>query len=356
MASTKVVILAGGQGARFWPISRMKRPKQFLSISATGESLIQATARRIVPLVGEENVLIVTNSLHEEGIREHVRFASLICEPVGRNTAPALGLAALHVAHENPETVMVCLPADHAVSDEKKLRETLQAAIELAADTDTLVTVGIPPLRADTAYGYIQRGAPVPGHTGSYVVSRFFEKPNQVRAQKYLDSGDFYWNSGMFAWRARVFLKALEQNLPEVHEGLLSIKEHIGTEREAEVTLEAFERMENISVDFGVMEHAKNCSVVQALPYGWNDVGSWDAWADHFEKDEEGNLLHGDALAIDSEGCVLYSTDRMVALVGAKDLIVIDAGDSVMVCPRDKVQDVRKIVKELRVRGREDLI
>ncbi len=356
MASTKVVILAGGQGARFWPISRMKRPKQFLSISATGESLIQATARRIVPLVGEDNVLIVTNKLHEEGIREHVPYASLLCEPIGRNTAPALGLAALHVAHNDPESVMVCLPADHAVSDEKKLRETLQAAIGLAEDVDSLVTVGIPPLRPDTAYGYIQRGEPVPGHSGSYAVNRFFEKPNQVRAQKYLDSGDFYWNSGMFTWRARVFLRALEQYLPGVYEALLTIEEHIGTEREQEATLAAFEKMESISVDFGVMEHAKNCSVVQALPYGWNDVGSWDAWADHFETDDEGNLLHGDALAIDSQGCVLYSADRMVALVGAKDLVVIDAGDSVMVCPREKVQDVRKIVKELKARGREDLI
>ena len=354
MEKVKIVILAGGQGARFWPLSRMKRPKQFLSISKSGESLIQATVRRVEPLAGKENIVIVTNILHEPLIREHVPFAKILSEPTARNTAAAIGLTAIHLAKEDPKTVMVNLPADHAVQSEEKLRETLSEAIQVASSNDFLVTVGIEPSRPDTAYGYIQRGDTVSGNC--YRVKRFFEKPNLERAKKYLDAEDFYWNSGMFVWRADVFLQALEEFLPDMYSQLMRIAPVIGSDREQSVTEEIFEEIQGVSVDFGIMEHARNCVVVEARPFGWNDVGSWDAWAEHFEKDSDGNLLHGDALALESERNVLYSHDRLIAVVGAKDLVVIDSGDAVMVCPREKVQDVRKIVQELKKRERKDLV
>ncbi len=354
ITGTKIAILAGGQGSRFWPVSRMERPKQFLSISQTGESLIQATSRRVASLVQKENVWIITNIIHEPMIRQHVPYAKVISEPVGRNTAAAIGLAAIHAAVEDEETVLLCLPADHAVNDEEKLRETLADVATLAKNHDVLVTVGIPPTRPDTAYGYIQRGEKI--EDGAYKVNRFFEKPNETRAEKYLEQGGFYWNSGMFGWRASVILKAIEDHLPELYAQLMELKPAIGTPEEAEKTAAIYEKMESISIDFGVMEHAKNTAMVEAKPYGWNDVGSWDAWAEQFAKDENGNLFHGDALAIDSKDNVLYSNDRLVAVVGAKDLIVIDSGDAVLVCPRDSVQDVRKVVKELKEKGRTELI
>ena len=349
-----VVILAGGQGARFWPISRMQRPKQFLSISANGESLIQATARRIVGLVGQENVLIVTNKLHEALIREHVPYATVMCEPVGRNTAASIGLAALHVRRHQPKGVMVVLPADHAVREEGNLLKTLDEACALAAAEDLLVTIGVTPSYPHTGYGYIKRSAALKGN--GYLVGRFYEKPNLERARKYCESGDFYWNSGMFAWRADVILEAIEEEMPELFAGLMKIEAVLGTPAEGPVTAEVFEKLEAVSIDFGVLEHARNCAVIAALDFGWNDVGSWDAWAEHFEADELGNLVRGDALLIDSTNCLVHSENRLTAVLGGDNLIIIDAGDALLICPRDRVQDVRRIVDELKERGRKDLV
>lgn len=349
-----VVILAGGQGARFWPISRMRRPKQFLSISANGESLIQATARRIAGLAGKENVLIVTNKLHEELIREHVPYAQVMCEPVGRNTAASIGLAALHVRRKNPGGVMIVLPADHAVRDEGKLLKTLEEAVAVAGAEDLLVTIGIPPTYPHTGYGYIKRSAALKGN--GFLVGRFYEKPNVERARKYCESGDFYWNSGMFAWRAEVILEAMEDEMPELYAGLMQIDQVLGTADEEKITASVFESLESVSIDFGVLEHARNCAVVAAFDFGWNDVGSWDAWAEHFEPDTEGNLVRGDAIVLDSKGCLVHSEKRLTAVLGAENLIIIDSGDALLICPRDRVQDVRRIVDELKEKGRRDLI
>lgn len=354
LEKTKMTILAGGQGSRFWPVSRMQRPKQFLSVSSDGESLIQSTSRRVVPLVSEENIWIVTNVVHEPMIKEHVPYAKIISEPIGRNTAAAIGLAALHAAYEDPETVLLCLPADHAVSDEEKLRQTLTDVVTLAKEKDLLVTVGIPPTRPDTGYGYIQRGDEI--GKNAYRVNRFFEKPSLSRAEKYIEQGGFYWNSGMFGWRASVVLAAIEEFLPALYALLEELRPYIGTDQEEQQTAEVYEKMESISIDFGIMEHARNTAMVEARPYGWNDVGSWDAWAEHFDTDGDGNLLHGDTLAIDSKNCVVSSKDKLIALVGARDLIVIDSGDALLVCPRESVQDVRKVVKVLKEKGRKDLV
>jgi mannose-1-phosphate guanylyltransferase len=353
-AKVQVVILAGGQGARFWPISRMRRPKQFLSISANGESLIQATARRVVGLVGKENVLIVTNALHEPLIREHVPFAEVMCEPVGRNTAASIGLAAVRARRSGPDTVMIVLPADHAVRNEAELVATLKEAVAVAAAEDLLVTIGVPPSYPHTGYGYIKRSAALKGN--GYLVGRFYEKPNFERAQKYCESGNFYWNSGMFVWRAEVILEALEEEMPELYAGLMRIDQVLGTPDEARVTAEVFEALEAVSIDFGVLEHSRNCAVIAAHDFGWNDVGSWDAWAEHFAPDELGNLVRGDALLIDSQNCLVHSENRLTAVLGGENLIIIDSGDALLICPRDRVQDVRRIVEELKERGRRELV
>ena len=349
-----VVILAEGQGSRFWPISRKKKPKQFLSISSCGESLIQATARRIRSISGEDRLWIITNDLHKDLIESSISGAKIVCEPVGRNTAASIGLAAVCLQKINPQAVMLVLPADHAVSDEKLFQETVMKALQTAGNQESLVTIGIAPTFAHTGYGYIKRGNKI--STDIYAVNRFFEKPNLERANKYIESGEFYWNSGMFAWSVKAILQAIQDHLPEMHKGLLKIGESIGDKNETQVMREVFPTLESISVDFGILEHAKNCLVVKASDFGWNDVGSWDAWSEHFEKDRDGNLLHGDVMALASKNCVIHSEKRLAAVIGADNLIVIDAGDALLVCPREHVQDVRKVVEELQKQGRDKLI
>ena len=347
------VILAGGQGTRFWPISRMQKPKQFLSISSTGESLIQATARRIEGLVGKEHVWVVTNELHSKLVHEHVPNARILSEPQGRNTAASIGLAAIYLEKESPESIMLILPADHAVSDEKQLMEILKNASTIAAKQNLLVTIGVFPESPHTGYGYIKRGPKLAND--AFAVARFFEKPSLERAMKYIESGDFYWNSGMFVWKPGVFLEAVRNYLPSLADGLDQIKAAIGTKEESQVLEKVFPTLESISVDFGILEHARNCAVVTGQNFGWNDVGSWDAWAENFAKEVNGNLLHGDVVVIDSQNCVVHSEKRLTAVVGADNLVVIDSGDALLVCPREHVQDVRKVVEELKRRGRNEL-
>ncbi len=354
-SDTQIVILAGGQGTRFWPISRMDRPKQFLSISNSGESLIQSTARRVSALSSDKGLHVVTNVAHIPLIKEHIPQARIMVEPVGRNTAAAIGYAAVVLAKQiGGDPVCVFLPADHAVGDEARLRETLSEAIALAAEQDALVTVGVKPNAPNTAYGYIRKGTPVKGN--AFKVQRFYEKPNLDRAKKYFEAGDYYWNSGMFVWRVSTILAALEEFMPDLYQGLLKISAALGTSSEDAVIAEVFNAFESTSIDFGVLEHAKNCVVVCGESFGWNDVGSWDAWAEHFTKDDQGNLVNGEAILIDSNDCVVYSDHRLIGLVGTQDLIVIDAGDALMVCPRERVQDVKLIVSELKKKGRTDLI
>jgi mannose-1-phosphate guanylyltransferase len=347
------VILAGGQGARFWPISRRHKPKQFLSINSSGESLIQATARRIEPLAGKDNLIVVTEAQLEPLIREHVSYAKVIGEPMRRNTAASIGLAAAAIAKQDPNIVMACFPADHAVADEPKLLAVLREAATLAAKHDVLVTIGIRPSFPHTGYGYMKRGAPIAGN--GYAVSRFYEKPNLERAKRYFESGEFFWNSGMFVWRAGVILEAFREFMPQLYDGLMKIQAAMGTPQEKKVMKDVFDTLESISIDFGVLEHARNCALLAAEPFGWNDVGSWDAWAENFETDSQKNLLHGDALVIDCRNCVVHSQQRLTAVIGAQDLVIIDSGDALLVCPRSHVQDVRKIVDELKKRNRENL-
>jgi mannose-1-phosphate guanylyltransferase len=354
---TYAIVLAGGQGSRFWPLSRTRLPKQFLSISEDGESLIQATCRRVEQLVGKENICVVANENLQPRIMEHVPHARMIVEPEARNTAACIGLSAVWslISARGGDPVMVILPADHAVKDEELLRRALSEGIAQARENDVLVTVGIPPTHPNTGYGYIKRGEALSGR--SYRVDRFYEKPNLQRAEQYLEEGGYSWNSGMFIWRASVILEAFKEFLPAMYAGLVEIRAEL--EKQSEVTpriAEIFSRFESISIDFGVLEHAKNCLVIDAEEFGWNDVGSWDQWAENFEADAEGNLLKGDALAIDSSGCVVRAHDRLIAAVGLKDVVIVDSGDALLVVSREHVQDVRKVVSELKSRGRSELI
>lgn len=356
--TVRAVVLAGGQGTRFWPVSRVSLPKQFLSISESGESLIQATVRRIEPLVGRDGVRVVANDGLRNLVMQHVPQATFISEPEAKNTAACIGLAAVSVLSESHESdpVLIVLPADHSIKDEEVLRRTLQEAVDHARSSEVLVTIGIPPTYPHTGYGYIKRGKTVSGRT--HHVERFFEKPNLERAEKYLESGSYSWNSGMFVWRASTILAAFKSHLPAMYEGLMAIKTLLtgGAGCNCDEIARIFNSFESISIDFGVLEHARNSLVVDAESFGWSDVGSWDQWADNLQPDAHGNLVRGDAVVIDSQGCVIKSDKRLVAAVGLQDVVVIDAGDAVLVVSREHVQDVRKVVDELKRRGRSDLI
>lgn len=346
--------MAGGQGSRFWPVSRRSMPKQFLSISSNGESLIAATARRARALCKTENLHVVTNLAQRKLVEQHVPEAGIICEPVARNTAAAIGYAALHVRKASPDAVMVVLAADHAVKDEAGLCRALSEAVEVAGKQDALVTIGIKPEFPHTGYGYIKRGKKISGR--AYEVARFFEKPSAERARSYMESGEYFWNSGMFAWKAEVILRAIEAHMPELHAGLMRIDRALGSSGEAQIAAEVFAGLDCISIDFGVVEHARNCCMIAAEPFGWSDVGSWDAWSEHFHADKQGNLALGDALLVDCKNCVVRSEKRFTAVVGGDNLIIIDSGDALLVCPRGQVQDVKKVVDELKRLGREELI
>lgn len=353
------VILAGGSGTRFWPVSRQSLPKQFLALGSTDESLIQATARRIEPLLGDSGksrLLVVTNHDLSPLVTEHVPQSLILAEPFGKNTAASIGLAALEVQRQNPNGVMIVLPADHSVADEVTLRSVLSSAIELARAKDALVTVGIKPESPNTAYGYIQRGESV--SQNGYNVARFFEKPNLARAIEYCADENFYWNSGMFIWKASTILAAFAEHMPKLSKALDRI-EAAHSDSEAKQVLEReFSSLESISIDFGVLEHAHNCMMIGADPFGWNDVGSWDAWAHHFSPDADKNVAAGDVIQVQTKNCISYASEgkRTIALLGTENLVVVDTADAVLICDRNSVQDVKLIVEALRKKGRLDLL
>lgn len=347
-----VVILAGGSGTRFWPVSRSNCPKQFLSIPGHTESLITATARRASELVGRDNILVVCNAVHEPLVREHVPYADLITEPCARNTAAPIGVAAIKVAKHKPNAVMVVLSADAAIENEEALFASLGRAIEAARESEVLVTIGVPPTCPHTGYGYIKKGTEQ--RQKVYKVARFFEKPSLERAVGYLEAGDFLWNTGMFAWKPEVLLSAIKTLLPELAQGLEDVRKANGDFQQ--VVSKVFPSFEAISIDFGVLEHARNIVVAEAEPFGWNDVGSWDSWAQYSAADSRGNRTIGDAVAVDSQNCIVRSSGRFIAALGCTDLVIVDSGDALLVCPRERAQEVKKIVDELKVRGRKELL
>ena len=354
------VIMAGGSGTRFWPLSREKMPKQLLKIGGE-DTLIQQTVDRVLPLIGQKNIFIVTNQDLAVDITTQLgaRFGgsweqNFILEPAAKNTAPALGLSALHLNRIDPEGIMVVLSADHAIRNIDAFRDCIRTA-EKAALRDYLVTLGIKPTRPETGYGYIKSGEPCrdAGTDGVSRVERFVEKPDSTTAQGYLRSGQYYWNSGMFVWKVRTFLTEIERHMPSLHQGLLEIQKSIGSGRVPETVASVFSRLEPVSIDYGVMEKTDRAAVVPA-DIGWSDVGSWTALEEVTEKDSSGNIITGNVIDIGSAESVIYAEKRLVATIGLRDTIVVDTPDATLVCSRDRAQDVKKVVEELKKRKAEE--
>lgn len=338
------IILAGGIGSRFWPLSRSQYPKQVLRLLGS-ESMIQSTIERLLPRIPLERLLVVTNAGQSDVISLELRRKGwqgirLVLEPEGRNTAPAVGLAAALLG-EDPTGLLAVFPADHFIRDPDSLLAALaQGAVWAAAGY--LVTFGIPPNRPETGYGYIKQGAPL-GQAGTgFAVDRFIEKPDLTRAQAFLDEGGYYWNSGIFLFRRDVLLAAMARHLPEVHRGLVRLMEDANQDLLAQI----YGDFPNISLDHGILERAEQVAVVP-VEMGWNDVGTWGALQDIFPKDGQDNVILGRSLDRDSQGCTIYAQNRLVATIGLKDVIVVDTPDATLVCHRDRVQEVKDLVAEL---------
>jgi len=351
------VILAGGSGTRFWPLSRKKTPKQLMSVFG-GTSMLQRTVERVMPL-RPKRILVVTNALQAEesarqlkGYQKQCRI-DIIEEPVGRNTAPAIGLAASIIARYDPDGLMLVLPADHYIVKEDVFRDTVQKALK-AAINGYLVTMGIVPSRPETGYGYIEAEKELRG-SGPYPVKRFVEKPDLAKAMEFINAGNFYWNSGMFCWRACVILDKLLAFMPELSGALagLTFSDDVWELEDLKQQIESiYEGIAGESIDFGVMEKADNVMVIPA-EFGWSDVGSWSALPEVMDRDTAGNVTINarEGLALDAWDCLVYGGGKLTALVGVRDLIVVETPDALLVCHRDRAQDVKKVVEELEKRG-----
>ena len=354
------VIMAGGKGTRFWPLSTEDRPKQLLSLVGD-TSLLQQTVDRITPLMPLEDIYVVTRESLISVTKCHLPdlpSENIIAEPVGRNTLPCIGLAALYLKkRKGGEAVMVVLPADSLIQHQKRFRKLLQYAEKIAASENTLITFGIPPTRVETGYGYIRLGAAF--HTTddfqAFQARQFVEKPDRETAEKYLESREYLWNSGMFVWRVDPILNAIKTYQPSMYQRLMEIDAAFGTRSETETISHAYSQMEDISVDYGVMEKAKEVLVIPA-DIGWNDVGGWGAMRELFERDASGNAVHGKHLAIDTRDCVIFNQatlnpevvgDKLIATIGISDLVIVESERAVLVCPIDRVQEVKDLVEKL---------
>ncbi|MFP5237422.1 MAG: mannose-1-phosphate guanylyltransferase [Acidobacteriota bacterium] len=363
------VILAGGSGTRFWPRSRRARAKQVLALDGE-RSMIQQTVERLKPLAGQQKIWVITNEFLAQEIADQLKGiprSQIIEEPVARNTAPACGLAAFLIERENPEAVLGVFPSDHVIGDEPRFLKILQKGIALAAKGDNMVVLGIEPTRPETGYGYIETGEYTRDDAALHV-RRFTEKPNLNRAEEFVAAGNYFWNSGMFLWSARTLANAVREHLPETAPLLESIAKAYGTPQFDEVFRELYPKCENISVDYAVLEprsaKGEHLSNLYCLPaeFSWNDLGSWSSLYEYqletrLRGDGDGNVSDSDGvLALEGVNNYVYSPKKFVALVGVKDLVVVDTEDALLIAHRDHSQDVGKIVKELGLSGRTDLI
>ena len=355
-----VVIMAGGKGERFWPKSRTNLPKQFLSLTNDGKSMIQHTVERLEGLVELENVYVVTNKLYEDLIVEHIPnlpLENIIIEPEAKNTAPCIGLAAIYIAKKNPESKMIVLPSDHLIKFNEIFLDTLRSALEVVEDDGNIVTIGITPNYPETGYGYINFKKGVSPHeiTNAYEVLRFVEKPDLERAKQYLTSGEYLWNSGMFIWKVSTILKCFEDLLPEIYTGLKEIEVAVNTEKYLETLKKVFSEIPSESIDYGIMEKAKNIYVIPGN-FGWDDVGSWLSLERINNTNQDGNIISGNVVTVKTKNSIIQGSKKLIATIGLEDIIIVDTDDALLICNKDNTQEVKEVIANLKESNRTEYL
>lgn len=351
------LIMAGGRGERFWPKSRKRMPKQFLSLTDDGKTMIQHTVERILPMVDVKDIYIVTNRDYKPLVQEQlpdIPQENILCEPVGRNTAPCIGLGAVHIARKYEDAVMFVLPSDHLIKYNTIFQKTLSDAADVAEQGENLVTLGITPDYPETGYGYIKFN-PEETLGRAFAVDRFVEKPDLETAKGYLATEQYLWNSGMFIWKVSTILKNLEKYLPETYTGLKKIQQAIGTEDERSVLEHEFESFRSESIDYGIMEKAQNIYILSGS-FGWDDVGSWLAVERIRQSNEFGNVITGNAITVDTKNTIIQGDKKLIATVGIENLIVVDTEDALLICEKDSAGNIKKVLENLKICNRTEYL
>jgi mannose-1-phosphate guanylyltransferase len=342
------VIMAGGIGSRFWPFSRTKNPKQFHDVLGTGKSLLQQTAERFEKICPNENIYIVTNIEYKELVKEQLPFLQddqILCEPVGRNTAPCVAYAAYKIASKNKDANLVIAPSDHIILKEEVFAEKIQIALNAASEKNILLTLGIKPSRPDTGYGYIQF---IESDESVKKVKTFTEKPQYDLAVKFLESGDFVWNAGIFIWNVNTIITAFEEHMSETAELFAIGYNKYYTNEEDEFIKDVYSQCKNISIDYGIMEAADNVYTVLS-DIGWSDLGTWKSLYDIKEKNEEKNVLDGNIRTYDTKNCIIKTPkDRLVVTQGLDGFIVAEYDNVLMICRKDEEQKVKEFVADIK--------
>lgn len=346
------LIMAGGKGERFWPKSREKYPKQFIDVCGCGKTMIQLTVERILPIIEKEDIYIVTNEKCREVVKQQLPYIpeiNILCEPVGKNTAPCIGLGAIHILKRNQDSVMIVLPSDHLIREEDLFRSVLQKAVLVAEKGHNVVTVGTTANRPETNYGYIRRGERSVYGTAD-CAEQFVEKPDLQTALRYLQDGNYLWNCGIFVWKTSTVLELFREYIPDIYEHILRIGEGIGAERESEILQWEYSKIRPISIDYGVMEHAENIYVL-AEEFGWDDVGSWLAMERIKKMDEDGNVISGNVVVSGTHNCIIDAQKKLIAAVNLEDVIVVDTEDVILIGNKQKIGDVKDILDEIQAKN-----
>jgi len=346
MKDVYAVIMAGGRGERFWPLSTDQLTKPFIPLLGP-KSLIQEAVDRLHPLIPNERTLISIGKVHEEVARAQLPMIppeNFIIEPIGRDTSACLAFCALHLERRDQDSMLLALPADHFVGDPEAYRRTLAKGIENLPGTNGIV-FGITPERPETGYGYIQAEKPTEA-SAAWPVTRFVEKPDAVKAAEYIKSGTYFWNSGIFLWQNRVLLELFRLHMPQTHERLCKLRSLLSRSGVDDEIFQVFSSIERISIDFGIMEKAGGFGLIPAN-FGWDDIGSWAALARALPADENANIFQGSHAAVDANGCIVYSDKGLIAVFGASDLVVVQAKGNVLVCPKDRASDLKRLIRAL---------
>ncbi len=350
MSKNYCLIMAGGAGTRFWPRSRVAKPKQYLSLFGD-QSLIQESVQRFANFIPEESIYVVSAKSQQsvlESQTTNLPKQNMIYEPVGKNTLPAIGLAALFIAEKDPDGILIVSPSDHLIQNDELFRQTIESAALIAEKKNGIVTIGITPKFPATGYGYVQTAEEIQiGQSiKSFAVTQFVEKPNVEVATEYLKDGGFFWNSGIFIFKVSVFLESVKNFAPELYADLIRIKEHIGADSYEEAVDRIYREVTSISIDYGILEKASNVFLVQG-DFVWNDLGSWEEVYKYDQKDDNKNAITGEAIMIDTKNSYVYAPDSLVAVVGLEDVIVVQEGNTILVCKRDRAEDIKAVVGEI---------